>query len=78
MTVTTLSRRLTVAEIIVQLRQSAGPNWLEAFQHDPRRGWLFGPDLQTVRAFDMLTLAEAMGGWPAAPAAQPVCKGVAA
>ncbi|MGA0542967.1 hypothetical protein [Neotabrizicola sp. VNH66] len=76
MTVTTLSRRLTVAEIIEQLRHPRRrPNWLEAFQHDQRRGWLFGPDLQTVRAFDMLTIAEAMGGWPAAPFA---CHGVAA
>ena len=75
MTVTTLSRRLTVAEIIETLRQNAAPNWLGAFQHDPRRGWLFGPDLQTVRAFDMLTIAEAMGGWPTAPVA---CNGVAA
>lgn len=78
MTVTTLSRRLTVAEIIEHLRRSGRPNWLEAFQHDPRRGWLFGPDLQTVGAFDMLTIAEAMGGWPANPAAQPVYFGVAA
>jgi hypothetical protein len=78
MTVTPLSRRLTFAEIIEALRQSAGPNWLEAFQHDLRRGWFFGPDLQPVRPSDMLTIAEAMGGWPAAPAAQPVCHGVAA
>lgn len=78
MAVTTLPARRTVAEIIEHLRRSGGPNWLEAFQHDPRRGWLFGPDLQPVRAFDMLTIAEAMGGWPAAPAAQPVCHGVAA
>ena len=75
MTVATLSRRLTVAEIIEHLRRSGGPNWLEAFQHDPRRGWLSGHDLQTVRAFDMLTIAEALGGWPTAPVA---CNGVAA
>lgn len=78
MTVTTLPPRLTVAEIIETLRLNAGPNWLEAFQHDPRRGWLFGPDLQPVRAFDMLTIADAMGGWPANPAAQPIFFGVAA
>lgn len=78
MTVTTLPPRLTVAEIIETLRRNAGANWLDAFQNDPRRGWLFGPDLQTVRAFDMLTIAEAMGGWPANPAAQPVYFGVAA
>lgn len=78
MTITPFSPRLTVAEIIEDLRENAGPNWLEAFQHDPRRGWLFGPDLQTVGAFDMLTIAEAMGGWPANPAAQPVYYGVAA
>ncbi len=78
MTVATLSRRLSAAEIIEALRPNAGPNWLDAFQNDPRRGWLFGPDLHPVRAFDMLTIAEAMGGWPANPAAQPVYYGVAA
>ena len=75
MAVATLSPRLTVAEIIEALRRNAGANWLDAFQNDPRRGWLFGADLQPVRAFDMLTIAEAMGGWPAAPV---VCDGVAA
>lgn len=78
MTVTTLPPRLTVAEIIESLRRNAGPNWLEAFQHDARRGWLFGPDLHPVRAFDMLTIAGAMGGWLANPAAQPVFYEVAA
>ena len=75
MTITPFSPRLTVAEIIEDLRENAGATWLDAFQNDPRRGWLFGPNLQPVRAFDMLTIAEAMGGWPAAPV---VCDGVAA
>lgn len=78
MTVTHLGPRITVAEIIEHLRRSGGANWLEAFQHDPRRGWLFGPDLQPVRALDMLTIASAMGGWPSNPAAQPVFYEVAA
>lgn len=78
MTVTPFSPRLTVAEIIEDLRRDAGVNWLDAFQHDPRRGWIFGPALQPVRAFDMLTIAEAMGGWPSNPAAQPVFYEVAA
>lgn len=78
MDVTNLPPRLTVAEIIEDLRRNAGPNWLDAFQNGPRRGWLFGPDLQPVRAFDMLIIAEAMGGWPSNPAAQPTYYGVAA
>lgn len=78
MTITPLSPRLTVAEIIESLRRDAGPNWLDAFQNDPRRGWLFGPDLHPVRANDMLTIAGAMGGWPSNPAAQPVFFEVAA
>lgn len=78
MTITPFPPRLTVAEIIEDLRRDAGTNWLDAFQNDPRRGWLFGPDLHPVRAFDMLTIAEAMGGWPANPAAQPTYHGVAA
>lgn len=77
MEVKTLPPRLTIAEIIEALRR-AGANWLDAFQNDPRRGWLFGPDLQPVRAFDMLIIAEAMGGWPANPAAQPAYYGLAA
>lgn len=78
MTVTHLGSRITVAEIIEHLRRNSGPNWLDAFQNDARRGWLFGPDLQPVRGVDMLTIADAMGGWPANPAAQPVYYGVAA
>jgi len=78
MAVTTLGPCITVTEIIEYLRQNAGANWLDAFQSDPRRGWLFGPDLQPVRASDMLIIAEAMGGWPSNPAAQPVLYEVAA
>lgn len=78
MTVATLSPRLSAAEIIVNLSGNGAPNWLEAFQHDARRGWLFGPDLYPVRASEMLTIAEAMGGWPSNPAAQPTHNGVAA
>lgn len=77
MTVTHLGPRITVAEIIEVLCRDVGPNWLDAFQNDARRGWLFGPDLQPVRASDMLIIAEAKGGWPANPAAQPVYYGVA-
>jgi hypothetical protein len=78
MTITPFSPRLTVAEIIEDLRRNAGADWLDAFKNDARRGWLFGPDLHPVRANDMLIIAEAMGGWPANPAAQPVFYEVAA
>ncbi len=78
MTVATFSPRLSAAEIIEDLRENGTPNWLEAFQHDARRGWLFGPDLHPVRASDMPTIAVAMGGWPSNPAAQPVFYEVAA